>query len=137
MLLWEGDSRTGKASSWYTGICCLWFHPWQTSIIDCSTISLSLDKGSESQCLKLALKMKTYMPFSLWDLEEGWARVQPLKGTYFFSLSKTVPADSGQREGTPLNVGGAAQFRTHLVNNVCLALCSELTLTGAAGPDPW
>ena len=110
MLLWEGDSRTGKANSWYTGICCPWFHLWQTSIIDCSTISLSLDKGSESKCLKLALKMKTYMPFSLWDLEEGWARVQPLKGTCFFSLSKTVPADTGQREGTPLNAGGAAQF---------------------------
>lgn len=75
MLLWEEDSRTGKASSWYTGICCPWFHPWQTSTISCSTISLSLDKGSESKCLKLALKMKTYMPFSFWDLEEGWARV--------------------------------------------------------------
>ena len=58
-----------------TGICCPWFHPWQTSTISCSTISLSLDKGLESKCLKLALKMKTYMPFSLWDLEEGWARV--------------------------------------------------------------
>lgn len=71
MLLLEGDSRTGKASSWYICICCPWFYPWQTSLIDCSTISLSLNKVSESKFLKLAPKMKTYLPFLLWDLGEG------------------------------------------------------------------
>lgn len=37
--------------------------------------SRSLDQVSESKGLKLALKTKTYMPFLLWDLEEGEAWV--------------------------------------------------------------
>lgn len=82
--------------------------------------------------MKLALNVKNDMLFLLWDLEEGWAWVQPKKGTCFFSLSKTVPADSGQRKDTPQNVISAAWFRTHPVNRVCLALPLELMLTGAA-----
>ena len=129
----EGDSGTGKASSWYLGVCCPGFtHGRHRQSVTVLSISLSLGKGSESKCLKLALKMKNDMLFLLWDLEEGWARVQPKKGTCFFSLSKTVPADSGQRKDTPQNVINAAWFRTHPVNKVCLALHLALMLTGAA-----
>lgn len=35
------------------------------------SILLSLEKAAESTCLKLALKMKAYMPFLLRDLEKG------------------------------------------------------------------
>lgn len=71
MLLLEGDSRTGKASSWYIRSRCLCFYAWQTLLINGSSISLSLDKISEFKCLKLALKMKAYMSFLLWDLQAG------------------------------------------------------------------
>lgn len=59
-------------------------------------VSLSLDKVL---ILKLALKTKTYLPFLLWDLEEGQPRVWPKLGTCFLSLLKTVPGGSGPREG--------------------------------------
>lgn len=52
--------------------------------------------------------MKTYMPFSLWDLEGGLGPGAAPEGNLLFLLSKTVPADSGQREGTPPNAVGAA-----------------------------
>lgn len=67
----------------------------------------------------------------LWDLEKGEAWVQPEKGTCFLSLLKMVPDGSGQREGTTRNAVSTAQFRTHPVNNVYLALFWGLMLTGA------
>lgn len=48
------------------------------------------------------------MPFSLWDLEGGLGPGAAPEGNLLFLLSKTVPADSGQREGTPPNAVGAA-----------------------------
>lgn len=66
---------------------------------DCSTISLSLDKGSESKCLKLALKMKTYMPFSLWDLEGGLGSgCSSPKGTCSFCFQRQFQLTQGKEK---------------------------------------
>lgn len=95
------------------------------------SLLLGLGKVSEFGCFKLALNMKVCMSFLLRDLEESEAWVQLKKGTCFLSLLKMVPADSGQREGTTWNVVSTAQFRTHPVNTVDLALAWGLLLTGA------
>lgn len=47
--------------------------------------------------------MKTYMPFLLWDLEEGWARVQLLKGTCSFCFQRQFQLTQG-KEKAPLRM---------------------------------
>lgn len=109
MLALEGDSKTGKASPRHICIGCLYFHPWQTLLINYSTLYLtSLHKFAESTCLKswhLKWKSLCHSCFGT-----GKKARQPKKRTPSFPFWRQFQLTQG-REKSPLRMWSVQLIR--------------------------